>query len=738
MQKNRLLAGFFLLTTLALVTSAQKLAPSSFTAAVTSPDQVIDDGDPGFTLLGEGWETSLHSSGFRGDFVSPRKIFDENLAASWHFVVSPGIYQILVTYRGYSLLSDEVPYTIGDGESTILDVVVNQQVNPVGNEFEGVAWTELGTVDVEGPDLTLTLVRPDVLTEFGVIADGARILQVATRPPRPQISSSSSSSSSKPASSTPAELQPVTCAAGMIVVSGRGCIPDPFTKRPEPVCGNGTLEEGEECDGTQRCADGRECLSCTCRTPLVQKVCGNGLLEAGEQCERGKSCSEQKICNTKTCICVVPPPVCGNSILEQGEECDAGPMNSDTASNVCRATCKFPKCGDGVTDSARGEECDDGKNNSDTSPGRCRKECKLPRCGDKVLDPKEQCEHGKSCQNEGECMMETCTCKAPPPKIVCGDGRKEGTEECDDGNTQKGDGCSEACRDEVQASIASWKIVRASHVPFDTPHLVNYGGQIWNVGGAADATKTNVIEALINVESGSWIRIGHLPGKITHHAAVIFRDRLWVLGGLGLISTGQTTGTPPSSVYALAYRSVFSSTEGRNWLFNPPVADLLRGSGAFLYPIDRDLSALEYQEKLWVFGRYHSQETFLTYSSPDGATFTLTGAAPAIGKAVVFGDSIWMTNGRLFYSTRDGTEWTQQNVLPGILTEYTPFVSEGKLWVIGRAEAEEPLTLFLSTDGNVWKQIPLPTTLQQIHITGAVPSNEGVMLTVDEPEISDE
>jgi cysteine-rich repeat protein len=32
---------------------------------------------------------------------------------------------------------------------------------------------------------------------------------------------------------------------------------------------------------------------------------------------------------------------------------------------------------------------------------------------------------------------------------VCGDGRQEGTEECDDGNLARGDGCSPACRNEV-------------------------------------------------------------------------------------------------------------------------------------------------------------------------------------------------------------------------------------------------------------------------------------------------
>ena len=34
----------------------------------------------------------------------------------------------------------------------------------------------------------------------------------------------------------------------------------------------------------------------------------------------------------------------------------------------------------------------------------------------------------------------------PVVMVVCGDGKKEGSEECDDGNTLSGDGCSSACR----------------------------------------------------------------------------------------------------------------------------------------------------------------------------------------------------------------------------------------------------------------------------------------------------
>lgn len=85
--------------------------------------------------------------------------------------------------------------------------------------------------------------------------------------------------------------------------------------------------------------------------------------------------------------------------------------------------------------------------------GRC-----VPPCGNSVIDIGEQCDDGNSIGSDGcsnMCMIESgWRCEGQPSKcemipvvtIMCGDGKKEGSEECDDGNTVNGDGCSSTCK----------------------------------------------------------------------------------------------------------------------------------------------------------------------------------------------------------------------------------------------------------------------------------------------------
>jgi cysteine-rich repeat protein len=72
-------------------------------------------------------------------------------------------------------------------------------------------------------------------------------------------------------------------------------------------------------------------------------------------------------------------------------------------------------------------------------------------CGSGVLDPGEECDDGNVEKGDGcsaVCQVETgFRCVVPGRRCtpICGDRRIVGMENCDDGNSASGDGCSEFC-----------------------------------------------------------------------------------------------------------------------------------------------------------------------------------------------------------------------------------------------------------------------------------------------------
>ncbi len=136
----------------------------------------------------------------------------------------------------------------------------------------------------------------------------------------------------------------------------------------------------------------------------------------------GLSCSW----NETDSICYdVGSGFCGDGNLSFEEECEDGNIFSGDG---CNAQCKIEFCGDGIVDIGF-EQCDD-ENLNDTD--NCTNDCFSNVCGDGVCSNAESC---NICSADcGACML------------GCGNGVKEGTEECDDGNLFEGDGCSSLCK----------------------------------------------------------------------------------------------------------------------------------------------------------------------------------------------------------------------------------------------------------------------------------------------------
>jgi cysteine-rich repeat protein len=219
-------------------------------------------------------------------------------------------------------------------------------------------------------------------------------------------------------------------------------------------CGDGVVGKGEACDDGNRLAgDGCDpaCAvelgwSCEGEPSVCQNLCGNGSLDHGEQCDGvdlgGNDCASipggftegmlkcSPSCVFDTTECVLPG--CGDGVLDPGEECDDGNLSND---DECLSNCQAAVCGDGYVNVGV-EECDDG-NTANTDA--CLNDCVAAVCGDGYVQAgQEECDDGNAA-NDDACL-DDCV------EAVCGDGFVfEGQEECDDGNTLDGDGCDSDC-----------------------------------------------------------------------------------------------------------------------------------------------------------------------------------------------------------------------------------------------------------------------------------------------------
>jgi cysteine-rich repeat protein/predicted outer membrane repeat protein len=123
------------------------------------------------------------------------------------------------------------------------------------------------------------------------------------------------------------------------------------------------------------------------------------------------------------------PPECGNGVMEAGEGCDGTDLGGETCLTA--------------GDHEHGQLA-------------CAADCTLDTsdchtCGDGLIEGPEDCddantETGDGC--DGTCMVERGWACSGEPSVcitVCGDGITAGGEECDDGNDEGGDGCDANC-----------------------------------------------------------------------------------------------------------------------------------------------------------------------------------------------------------------------------------------------------------------------------------------------------
>ncbi|MEW5896562.1 MAG: DUF4215 domain-containing protein [Nanoarchaeota archaeon] len=248
------------------------------------------------------------------------------------------------------------------------------------------------------------------------------------------------------------------------------------------ICGDGFKGPGEQCD------DGNQDNTDSCTNECKNAICGDGFKGPGEQCDDGNQD------NTDSCTNECKNAICGDGFKGPGEECDDGNSNNNDG---CSSVCKTEKCGDNIIQV--GEQCEPPNTNS--CDANCKNKIKQVVCGNDIKEEGEVCDitdfGGKSCFNftdekgvyfDGGKIQCSQDCKSfdtskcnpagegkekgqkegeeeqkggeqqpreeekgisPKQPAICGNGKVELPEQCDDGNLDNNDGCNQFCQLEL-------------------------------------------------------------------------------------------------------------------------------------------------------------------------------------------------------------------------------------------------------------------------------------------------
>lgn len=237
--------------------------------------------------------------------------------------------------------------------------------------------------------------------------------------------------------------------------------------------------------------------------------------------------------------------------------------------------------------------------------------------------------------------------------------------------------------------------------------VVLFNSKLWLIGGI-DGTGASGSQEKNDVWSSSdavnWKQeTAAAPfSKEYSHAAVVFNDKLWTIGGYAGFGLPQR-------------RAVWSSSDGVNWTDELSLAHLSQRSFQHV---------VEFNHKLFGIGSLSEDVTSDIWSSADGVRWIKEAAAaeflPRRGFDVVaFNGKLWLVGGmdadgnlkNDVWSSIDGAHWNQETSAAAFSArrEHKVVVLGDKMWLIGGVDSAGKTDVWSSVDGITWEQSPAAT-----------------------------
>lgn len=217
----------------------------------------------------------------------------------------------------------------------------------------------------------------------------------------------------------------------------------------------------------------------------------------------------------------------------------------------------------------------------------------------------------------------------------------------------------------------SWRMEsdRAECLPRYGHTVLSHGGKLWVIGGSAPIG-SSIYRSQSDIWSSfdgiSWTRVRDSAGFTprVNHAAVVFNNKMWIMGGEDTRGIAKSLG------------DVWYSEDGSNWL--------LGNATAFSPRVFN--KAVVFNSRIWVVGGFEKSDIL---TSPDGLAWT----SHEIKKpfyppthffhVVVHAEKVWAWEDNQVWLTTDLSTWGESTVSAPFVGRLAPLVFNGRLWSFG-------------------------------------------------------